>query len=294
MKKEKKYIAPNEASLKRWFCVLLVHVLIGNVLAFPVGMIFSDKTATILGVSAGAISDMLTFVAMFVSLVIAMKLVANTSFKDFTLGVGGKINKKECLIILGLSLISYCLSVLPNFGQIHMRDVSLGTWAFSALFTLALIWMQTTWEEILFRGILLRWICKNNITINKKTLLVAVITSLLFGVSHITNPEFAYTSGFEKVIVVLIYAVPGITYFLMDLYFGSLMPGMIMHYVNNAMLCILINAEVSALALPSLMVTNDTQLNIYIHLLAGLMTKIPFVAYVLWDIYKKNKAAASC
>ena len=80
----------------------------------------------------------------------------------------------------------------------------------------------------------------------------------------------------------------------MDLYFGSLMPGMIMHYVNNAMLCILINAEVSALALPSLMVTGDTQLNIYIHLLAGLMTKIPFVAYVLWDIYRKKKAAASC
>ena len=81
-------------------------------------------------------------------------------------------------------------------------------------------------------------------------------------------------------------------YFLMDLYFGNLMRGIIMHWANNFMNAVLVSGEISALAMPSLLVTTSSY-SAYFMLLGVFVTKLPFVAYILWDIYKKKTAAAS-
>ena len=291
-KKEKKYIAPNEASLGRWICAMLLSIFIAMVIYFPVGILFRNQTGSFQGIAIAQILNLVTFMCLFVGLVIAIKLVCNTSLKDFVLGVGGKINKKECLVVLGLSLASYFLSVLMNLGHIHMRGIPFGTFAATFLISLALIWAQTTCEELIFRGMFLRWISKNDIGFNRKSILVAVITSVLFALSHAVNPEVTSLSGMEQIAMVCIYSISGMVYFLMDLYFGNLMPSIIMHFVNNFMLSVLVNGEVSALGIPSLMVDTADQ-SAYVRLICHLLTKMPFVVYVLWDIRKKKKACAS-
>jgi membrane protease YdiL (CAAX protease family) len=291
-KKEKKYIAPNEASLGRWIGALVVGTLIGFAIAFVVALIFSGRIDNILGIELSRITLMLNFTPMFIGLVIAIKLVGKTSLKDFILGVGGKLNRKECLIVLVLSLISFFMGLLTELGHIHMSGISFGTFAASVLIMLAVIWMQTTYEELIFRGIFLRWIAKNDIGFNKKSILAAVVSSVLFALSHITNVEVTSLHGLEQIAMVCAYAIPGMAFFLMSMYFGNLMPGIIMHWVNNFMLATLISGEVATIAMPTLLVTT-TEHNGYMVLLSTLMTKIPFVAYILWDIRKKKKAAAA-
>ena len=291
-KKEKKYIAPNEASLGRWICAMLLGMFIAMVIYFPVGLLFIDQTGSFHGIAISQILNLFTFTCMFVGLVIAIKLACKTSLKDFVLGVGGKINKKECLIVLGLSLVCYFLPVLMDLGHIHMRGIPFDTFAATFLISLALIWAQTTCEELIFRGIFLRWIAKNDIGFNRKSILVAVITSVLFALAHAANPEVTTLSGMEQIAMVCVYIIPGMAYFLMDLYFGNLMPGIIMHFVNNFMLSVLINGEVSALGMPSLMVDTADQ-SAYVRLICVLLGKMPFVVYVLWDIRKKKKAACA-
>ena len=45
-KKEKKYIAPNEASLKRWIAVMIVGSVIGFILSAPFAVLVVAETVT--------------------------------------------------------------------------------------------------------------------------------------------------------------------------------------------------------------------------------------------------------
>lgn len=290
--KEKKYIAPNECSFLRWLGVLLASALFGVVLSVPLALPVINRTGTFLGVDYQQISHLLSFVALFWGLVIAIKVVGKTSLKDFVLGVGGKFNKKECLTVLALSMGAFIVNLLTELGHIHLRDVSFGTFAAGFLISLALIWMQTTWEELIFRGIVLRWVSKNDIGFNKKSILAAVISSALFALAHATNVEVTSRSGLDQIAMVCVYAIPGMAFFLMDLYFGNLMPGIIMHFVNNFLLTVLVSEEVATISMPTLFVTTASY-SAYARLLGVLVTKLPFVAYILWDIWKKKKAAAA-
>lgn len=288
--KPKKHIAPNECSGWRWLGALLLGVVIANVITLAGGLISGGRIDNILGIEISRVSLMLDFVAMYVGLVIAIKLVCKTSLKDFILGVGSRINKKECLVVLVLSLISFFMGLLMDAGSLRMQDISAGTFAATVLITLALIWMQTTYEELVFRGMVLRWVSKHDIGFNKKSILAAVISSALFALVHAGNPEVTSLSGMERVVMVCVYTIPGMSFFLMDLYFGNMMPGIIMHWVNNFMLAILVSSDVTAYSMSTLMVNTGVP-NAYITLLGVLLTKIPFVAYILWDIRRKKKAA---
>ena len=155
-KKEKKSIAPNEASLVRWIVTLLVGCLIGFALCIPMAPLMVNQEGSFLGIPRSQIVLNLCFAAMLVGLVIALKAIAKTSLKDFVLGVGNKINKKECLIVLGLYTLGFVLTYLPSIPYISLRGVKAGEFAFLIVYMLLLVWMQSTWEEFVFRGLLIR------------------------------------------------------------------------------------------------------------------------------------------
>lgn len=289
---EKKYIAPNGASLGRWIAVLMVGLLIAIAISFALEPFKQNLTGTFLGVGYAQILQLMDFVFFFAGVVIALKLVGKTSLKDFVLGAGNSLNKKECLTMLGLSVAGFSFVLLTDLSYIHLRGVSAGNFAGLVLVMLVLAWMQTTLEELLFRGFLLRWACKNNIGFNKKSILVAVISSVLFALAHLGNPEVTSLSGMERIVMVSVYAIPGMAFFLMDLYFGNLMPGIIMHWVNNFLLFTLISGEVAAVNTPTLLVDTSSH-SAYGVLISTLLSNLPFVAYIIWDIRKKKKAAVA-
>jgi membrane protease YdiL (CAAX protease family) len=230
-------------------------------------------------------------VVLYVSLAVAIKLVGKTSVKDFVLGVGGKVNKKECLTIAVLYAVGFVLSYLLNLGSIHLRGVNAGEFVFLVVFMVLTTWTQTTWEEFIFRGFLARWICGNKLAFTKKSVIAAVVTSAAFAVSHALNPEVTSQSGLRAVMAVTSYAIPGLVCFFANLHFGNLLPGIIMHAINNTLLFTVIAEEVTAMPLPTLLVstaphTGEAMLMVHI------LLYLPVVVYMILDARKKKAAAA--
>lgn len=295
--KEKKYIAPNEASLLRWIATLAVGMVFSILLSpllVPVVRILKNG---FMGISREQFLEVLAWVPLFFGLVFAIRVVGKTSLKDFVLGVGGKVNRKECLILLGLYVATFWLTELPNLEHIHLRDAEPGRFALLFLFMLLVLWTQTTWEELVFRGLLIRWVCKNQVGYTKKAVLAAVITGVAFALSHSGNVEVTSKSGIWVVVAMASYGVSGVMYFLVDLHFGSLLPGILIHWANNFMLTTLISGEVSSMAMPTLLVdaTPVSGSGSALGMLVGkILLWLPIMVYMIVDARMKKRAAANC
>ena len=112
--KEKKYIAPNECSGRRWIGVLAMSVLMSMVLTIPVALLMMDRTGTFLGVNYEIIMKLLNFVPVFFGMVIALKVVGKTSLKEFVLGAGKSFNVKENLTVLAVFAVGFVLGNLTD------------------------------------------------------------------------------------------------------------------------------------------------------------------------------------
>ena len=291
-KKEKKYIAPNEASLKRWIGTFLMSILISAIPSAFLNVFLKDRPGTFLGISYYSIFLTLSSVVLYLSLAIAIKLVGKTSVKDFVLGVGGKVNKKECMTIAVLYVLGFILSYLLNLGSIHLRGVKAGEFVFLVVFMVLTTWTQTTWEEFIFRGFVARWICGNKLVFNKRTIIAAIVTSAAFAVSHAPNPEVTSQGGLRAVMAVTSYAIPGLVCFLANLHFGTLLPGIIMHAINNTLLFTVIAEEVTAMPLPTLLVSTAPHTG-EVMLALNIILYLPVLVYMILDARKKKMAAAN-
>ena len=294
MTKEKKIIAPNEANLGRWIIVLLVGLLAGSVIGTPLTILAQTKTSFVFGSPVSAIFTMLTFVPLFWCTVLAIKLIGKTSLKDFVLGVGGSVNKKECLTVFGLYTLGFVLHCIPSAlkGEIRFNDIKAGEFAFLLVFALATTWMQTTWEELTYRGALIRWACKNKVGYNKKSVIGGILVTLIFAASHATNPEVTSLHGFDVVVMMLSYVIPGLMYHFASVHFGTLLPGIIMHLTNNFLLFTMISGEVSAMPFPTLFVETATH-NAARTLLGTVITYLPMLIYMIVIGIRRKKAAAA-
>ena len=288
--KEKKYIAPNECSLKRWIAVLVVGLAVGFALSTPFSILAQNQVDTFMGIRYSELFGQLCFVPLFWGMVFAVKVVGKTSLKDFVLGVGGKINKKECLSIMGLYAAGLLIYFLTLAGNIHLRGVNAGEFAFLVLFMLLVAWMQTSWEELIFRGLVIRWACKNKVGFTKKAVIASIVSSLAFALGHSANPEVMSQSGIRIAMAVISYAIPGMICYITNLHFGSLMPGLIIHWVNNFILFTLISAEVTAMPVPTLLV-DTTPHTAELMLFGNILTNIPVLVYMILDMRKRRKAA---
>ncbi len=289
--KEKKIILPNECSLLRWILVLGIS-LIAVCFMLPFQEYANNSTDTLMGIKYVDLYNTLSFVPMYIGFVVAMRLIAKTSVKDFVLGVNGKLNKKLSLTILGLYALGMAAVYLCNIKNLSWRGVQPGQYVFLVVLMLLVLWMQTTVEEYMFRGIILRWLCKNEIGYNKKAIIGAVITSLLFAVSHITNPEVASQSGFDIVIITSGYFLYGFVCFWADIHFGSLLPGIIMHWCNNFIIATLVTQEVSALTYPTLWIDHTPKVASW-DLITICLANLPVIIFMVVDLIKRKKAVSS-
>ena len=170
-KKEKKQIAPNECSLKRWIAVLVTGLVIGLTLDIPLNPYMENRVDSIMGISYADFFGVLSFIPLFLGMTLALWLVGKTSLKNFVLGVGGTVNKKVCLTVLGIFAAGFAIPYLLTASNLRLRGVEAGQFAFLILFMLLTTWIQTTWEELIFRGLFIRWACKNNVGYTKKALI---------------------------------------------------------------------------------------------------------------------------
>ena len=289
--KEKKIIAPNECSFGRWLLVLVVGLVVGFILVVPIYLALYGVDKSFMGISYTNIFNVISFIPLFAAMVVSIRLIGKTSFKDFILGVGGKINVKECLIISGLYIVGFASPFIMCAKNIVLRGVKPGEFAFLIVLMILTAWMQTTFEELVFRGLLLRWGCKNKIGYTKKALILAVINAVAFALFHAINPEVLSQEGYLIPIAILTYAIPGFMFFIVDLHFGSLLPGCIIHLINNVFLYTLISSEISAVTNPTLLVDKTPR-----HALwsfgSTVIAYLPITIYIVIDLIRRKKAAS--
>jgi membrane protease YdiL (CAAX protease family) len=186
------------------------------------------------------------------------------------------------------------LTYLLSLDQIHLRGVNPGHFLFLVLYALVVVWEQTTWEELVFRGLMIRWVCKNQVGFTKKTFLLMIITAVAFAMGHTGNTEVTSQGGIQAALAIASYGVTGLMFLVTDLYFGSLMPGILIHWVNNFVLTTLIAAEDSSIVAPTLFVVTSTHRSGVGMLIGNLLPWLPIMVYIFLDYRKKKKAAQTC
>ena len=283
-------ITPNGCTLPRWLLVLAISLVGGLAVMLPFNSFLMNTTDSIMGITYKDFFNVLSFVPLFVAFVIGLKLVAKTSVKDFVMGVGGKIRPKFVLTIFILYVLGMALSTLIFLNNISFRGVQPGQYAFLVVFSLLFVGIQTTFEEFAFRGLILRWVCKNDIRYSKKSLLAAVVTSLAFALAHAANPEVTEQKGFDIVLTLFVYFFVGFLLFWLDIHFGSLLPGIIIHFVNNFILLTIVSQDATVITNPTLLV-NATPVTPWLALLNDAVCYLPVSIFALVVFIKRKKAA---
>lgn len=284
-------IAPNECSLKRWIAVILLGVLLGFVFLFPVILALHDGMETFMGTPVDVVTLLLPFITLFFGFVLSLKLVGKTSLKAFVLGTEQHVSRKSYLTLIILLFVGILLSCLPDLHNISPRSINYGDFFLMTLFLLLTLWMQTTLEELLFRGVFLRWTCKNNIGYTKKAFIACLVSTVLFALIHCFNTEVTSLRGLEIIPAICSYAIPGFAYYLVDMHYGSLLPGILLHWANNFVLAIMFSDEVASIHMPALLTVSGTHSGLK-QLLSSLLCYIPVLLYILLDV-RKNRSSAS-
>ena len=228
---------------------------------------------------------------MSVGLIIAIKVIGKTSLKEFILGVGGTVNKKHCFIVFALYLAGIVASYLVVAYYISWRGVNLEEYGFLVFFMVLTAWIQTTFEELAFRGLFIRWACKNKVTYTKKALIVAGVSAVVFAIFHAPNPEVTSQNGIAVILVLASYAGPGFVCYLANLHFGNLLPGIIIHWVNNFFLYTVILPDADAVvSLQTLFVDNTPKSAVW-SLASVFIANTPIALYIVIDLIKRKKTA---
>lgn len=292
MAKEKKRIAPNEASWLRWLACVVVGVILGGVFCVPFEVLVILQPAFLVqgyvGEMLETIRMLVAFAGYFIGTLISLRWVAKTPVKDFIYGVGGKSNRKQNLTVAGLYLLGMLLSMLISIGNIAVREMEAAKYLIALAFVVVFTWMQTSWEELVFRGVFIRHACKNNIACTKKAVIWGIISSLIFMAMHMGNPEVLSQSGFQVVLSCIPYFLSGMGLYFADIYFKSLMPGLIVHWINNFVTFILFSSVVTAGGLPSLLVDNTPPTGLY-YLISTAICYVPLYVYIFAKVRKERK-----
>lgn len=288
---EQNCIAPNECSTRRWIVTLVVGFVLATVTSLPFYPLMQNTTDSFMGIPFATLFTVISFIPQFICILIAIKFIAKTPIKNFLFGNGGEINKKSCLIVFVLFIIGFYLPLLISLENVKVNQVDVGHFCFALAFFLVTIFIQTTFEELIFRGIFIRCACKNNIGYSKRAWIAYAICSVLFAVSHASNPEVTSQQGIEVVFSLVAYIVPATAYFIADLHFGSLLPGIIMHWANNFMLSTIVNGEISALN-SSVLLTDTSPTTGASLLLSSVLTHAPIFIYIIIDCIRRKMAAS--
>lgn len=159
-----------------------------------------------------------------------------------------KINKKPILYGFGFFFILLVVSDLIlgglNSSNIQFNANNISQWLYFLPFILILIPLQTTSEELTYRGY---WMQGTGL-ITRNFFILALVNGILFLLPHIVNPEIT-TGG---ILAMVYYVVVGFSLAYITLKSGTLELAIGMHAANNIYESAIIHPQASILQTPSL------------------------------------------
>ncbi len=140
------------------------------------------------------------------------------------------------IILLATFFIDYFV-LSPNNYELHFN---LGNFFILTILSILFLPIQTSFEEVFFRGYLLQGIS----LASKNILVAAVVTSVLFGLAHMSNPE---AQEFGSNIMMPYYTLFGLFLCLLAIWNQGLELSIGIHAANNILSSLLISSKSSVL-----------------------------------------------
>lgn len=286
---------PNEAPTKSWIKFFVIGYLVSEIAAGVVGAILKACLPL-----AGAwawmpelVSTFGGFAASFAVLGIILKRICKTSMHDLVFGRHGSFDVRTALIVLACWLMGFVASmfVFPDTDEPRLNDIGVAPILVNILIALALVWMQTTWEEVMFRGVMLRATCGDKIRPTKSCIIGGVVVSLLFMGAHLLNPEV--TSQESMLLTVAMsstYFISAFLWYMLDVAFGSCLPGCVIHAINNITACVLISSPNSRLRSATIFLSDQSLTGVN-SLINELITYVPLIILCVAVFVMKHKRA---
>lgn len=239
---EKPGWAPNEAPAGRWvgffFAGLVAMSCAQGIFQAIQGVWKMEGAWTWL---PGTFCPLMGFVLTFFLLEALCKLICKTSVRDLVLGAGNELDRKLCIklcvaVALGSALESaVCFVLFPDpSASTQLNSIGPVPIIVNLVLCVALLWMQTTSEEILFRCPFLRAGGGNDLAPSAKIVLWGFISCGIFMLLHASNPEVKAQTDIVAVVTALAgYLVAAVGMYVADVVYRTPLAGCAIHWMNN-------------------------------------------------------------
>jgi membrane protease YdiL (CAAX protease family) len=175
--------------------------------------------------------------------------------------------------LIGLTLVGLLVGGAETIRWNYQPDLFFP--ALAIAFTV--LFIQTTAEELFFRGYLLQWFSKAT----RNVWVLSAASGLLFGLPHLANPEVAGASGAGYLVALVTYFATGFALAVVSIRSGTIELAIGAHFVNNFFNVVFLTVENSALGTPSLWVDSVSDINAAA--LASVLSAAVFIA-LTWRI----------
>ncbi len=284
-KKEKvTHLSLGEISIPRWIAFALADFLsLGVVTAIflkPLGEMKLEGEWSWLPQS---LQGFLMFAVMFLFAVLYLRVICKSSLRELVFGEGGRIDWPVTRTVTFLYLAGFAVATLiwSGFGaNLSLNTIGIVPILVNLLITLAFTWMQTTMEEIAFRGVFLRWACGDKISPTLRCVVTGIVSSLIFMFLHGNNPEVLSQSGAGIAMAFSAYLFAGLSLYFLDVIFGDLMVGCALHWINNFVGFAFVN-QVGTAVITGAFVIDSTPVTPLYLLTSTLICYLPVYVYVI-------------
>jgi membrane protease YdiL (CAAX protease family) len=222
---------------------------------------------------------MLPLVIFLVFLLLWVKYINKQSIKSLTTA-RPKVDWKRIFFSFGLwSVITIAITAVSYFAASENFEINFKPVPFAILAGIAIIMvpMQTSFEEYLFRGYLMQGIG----IASRSKLTALIITSVMFGIMHIANPEI------EKMgyLILLYYIGTGFFLGIITLMDDGMELALGFHASNNLIAALLVTSDWTALQTDSILKDNSDPGSGF-DILLPLIIIYPLLLFIFSKVYK--------
>ena len=148
------------------------------------------------------------------------------------------------------------------------------------ILTIIFIPIQSAVEEIVFRGYLMQGFC----TLSKNPLFALIMTSVIFGVLHLTNPEFNQYG----LLLLTTYIGTGFFFGLISIIDKGTELAIGFHTANNFLGCVLVTSEHSVLPTAAILkdISEVTSKSMGIEILIPIFIVLPAMFWIFYKRYQ--------
>ncbi len=232
---------------------LLLTFLLASIFDLNVELLFSTADEDLAAIRAlpawsSAATVLISFLPLLAATLLAYRIFLKKNIKSLFTNKEKYSYKRTWIGFASLALISGAFGAIDLILNWDSYTFSFKASAFLPylLIALTLLPMQTTAEELFFRGWIQRWLDNGK----KKQWSISILSGAIFSLPHLANPEVA---GNEILFPIISYGATGFMLAWVTYRDKSLELAIGAHFANNLLAALLVSSQDSALPSVSLL-----------------------------------------